>query len=65
MRYFLVDRLYPAVEVSPGVMMSLTDDGSWAPISSDEVLADERSPEVSEDRFAAEVDAMGDRKSVV
>ena len=58
MRFFLMEGFTPALEPKPGSMLLLTDDGSWVPISSREVLADERSPEVSEQKFRAVVAAL-------
>ena len=58
MRFFKMEGFTPALEPKPGSMLLLTDDGSWVPISSREVLADERSPEVSEQKFRAVVAAL-------
>ena len=61
MRFFMMEGFTPALEPKPGSMLLLTDEGSWVPISPREVLADERSPEVSEDKFRDLVDALGRR----
>lgn len=58
MRFFMMDGFTPALEPKPGAMLLLTDDGSWVSISPREVLADERSPEVSEQKFRAVVAAF-------
>lgn len=58
MRFFMMDGFTPALEPKPGSMLLLTDDGSWVSISPREVLADERSPEVSEQKFRAVVAAL-------
>ena len=58
MRFFMVGGFNPALEPRPGYMLLLTDDGSWASISPREVLADERSREVSEQKFRAVVRAL-------
>ncbi len=58
MRFFLMDGFTPALEPKPDSMLLLTGDGSWVPISPREVLADERSPEVSEQKFRAVVTAL-------
>ena len=58
MRFFMMEGFTPALEPKPGSMLLLTDDGSWVPISPREVLADERSPEVSEQKFRAVVAAL-------
>lgn len=56
--FFMMEGFTPALEPKPGSMLLLTDDGSWVPISPNEVLADERSPEVSEQKFHAVVAAL-------
>ena len=53
MRFFLMEGSTPAIETSPGVMLTLGDDGSWGPVKASEVLNDERSPEVSRDVVAS------------
>ncbi len=59
MRFFLVDGLFPAVETSPGSMDILDEDNTWGAVEPDEVLSDERSPEVAEAVFAARVALLG------
>lgn len=51
MRFFLVDNIFPAIEPEPGRMLLLGSDGTWGEIVPREVLADEGSPEVSEETF--------------
>lgn len=59
MRFFLVDRSTPALEPEPGSMLLLGSDGTWSDISPSEVLADEGSPEVSEEIFLSVVARLG------
>jgi len=59
MRFFLVDRSIPALEPEPGSMLLLGSDGTWSDISPSEVLADEGSPEVSEEIFVSVVARLG------
>lgn len=60
MRFFLVDRSIPALEPEPGLILMLnSEDGSWSEIVPREVLADEGSPEVSEEIFVAVVARLG------
>lgn len=59
MRFFLVDRSIPALEPEPGSMLLLGSDGTWSDISPSEVLADEGSPEVSEEIFVSVVARRG------
>ena len=59
MRFFLVDGFIPAIETSPGKMISLSVSGDWKLIKADEVLGDERSPEVSFETIAAVTDRLG------
>jgi len=59
MRFFLADRSIPALEPEPGSMLLLGSDGSWGEIVALEVLADEGSPEVSEETFVSVVARLG------
>ena len=58
-RFFLVDRSIPALESEPGSMLLLGSDGTWGSIVPSEVLADEGSPEVSEEVFVSVVARLG------
>jgi len=53
LRFFLVDGYIPAIETSPGEMISLSRAGNWRSIKAEEVLGDERSPEVTFETIAA------------
>ena len=59
MRFFLVDRSIPALEPEPGCMLLLGSEGTFSDISPSEILADEGSPEVSEEIFASVVARLG------
>lgn len=59
MRFFLVDRSIPALEPEPDSILLLGSDGSWGDIVALEVLADEGSPEVSEETFVSVVARLG------
>jgi len=59
LRFFLVDGYLPAIETSPEVMVLLSRSGDWRPIKAEEVLGDERSPEVSFEKTAELIARLG------
>jgi len=58
-RFFLVDRSIPALEPEPGSMLLLGSDRTWSDISPSDVLANEGSPEVSEEIVVSVVARLG------
>ena len=58
-RFFLADRLYPAIELSDGRMLLLSNEGDWNEINSNEILNDERSPQVGIEDLEQVLDRLG------
>jgi len=59
LRYFLVDGSIPAIEKTPGEMISLAMDGLWKPVNASSILGDEGSPEVTFEMIAALTARLG------
>jgi len=58
-RFFLADRLHPAIELSDGRMLLLSEKGDWNEINPAEILNDERSPQVGLEELQRVIDIMG------
>ena len=58
-RFFLADRLHPAIELSDGGMLLLCNEGDWNEINSNEILNDERSPQVGIEDLEQVLDRLG------
>ena len=58
-RFFLADRLHPAIELLDGRMLLLSKKGGWDEINPAEILNDERSPQVGLEELQRVIDRMG------
>ena len=58
-RFCLADRLHPAIELSDGKMLLLSNEGDWNEINSNEILNDERSPQVGIGDLEQVLDRLG------
>lgn len=60
-RFFLADRLHPAIELLDGRMLLLSKKGSWDEINPAEILNDERSPQVNREDIERVLDKLGSK----
>ena len=58
-RFFLADRLHPAIELSDGRMLLLSKKGDWNEINPAEILNDERSPQVNREDIERVINKLG------
>ena len=58
-RFFLADRLHPAIELSDGRMLLLSAKGDWNEINPAEILNDERSPQVNREDIERVINKLG------
>ena len=58
-RFFLADRLHPAIELSDGRMLLLSEKGDWNEINPAEILNDERSPQVNREDIERVINKLG------
>lgn len=58
-RFFLADRLHPAIELSDGRMLLLSKKGDWDEINRAEILNDKRTPQVNREHIERVLDKLG------
>ena len=58
-RFFLVDRLHPAIELSDGRMLLLSKKGEWDEIKPAEIISDDRSQQVNREDIERVLDKLG------